>query len=186
MKFDIYKIIYWIFLGFVGIIAAALILSILPIPGNIKVLTVLSGSMEPTLGTGSVVLIKPMENYKIGDIVTFGPYSKTKPPTTHRIYEVKIVEGQTFYVTKGDANNASDQREIRKSDILGKVLLSVPWAGYAIEAARKPWGFLAIVLVPAAFIAWDEAIKIKKELTKGKKPEDKKEENKDGDKKVGS
>lgn len=158
------KIIYYIFFGAIALIAVLLIISVLPITGNFKVMAVLSGSMEPAIKTGSVIAIKPSDNYKIGDIITFGEMSKTKTPTTHRIYDMRVQEGKPVYITKGDANNAPDQKEILPEEIIGKVLFSVPYAGYAVDTAKKPWGFALIIIVPAAVIIIDEAKKIWREM----------------------
>lgn len=165
------KIIYYAFIGAIALIAVLLFVSSFPITGNIKFLTVLSGSMEPAIHTGSVVVVKPVSDYKIGDVITFGPYNKTKPPTTHRIHDIKVVDGQPVYITKGDANNAQDQREILKKDIVGKVLFDAPYAGYAVEAAKKPFGFMLIIVVPAVIIIYDEIRKIIGEIKKRKKNE---------------
>ena len=164
----ILKYIYYVVLVFIIAVALLLIISVLPITGNYKVMTVISGSMEPAIHTGSVVAVKPVADYKIGDVITFGPYSKTKAPTSHRIYDIKIVDSQAVYITKGDANNAPDAREIKKSDIVGKVLFSVPYVGYAVDFAKKPIGFALIIIVPAAVIVGDEIKKIIHEIKKKK------------------
>ncbi len=164
----IFRIAYWVFLGFVGIIALLLLVSSFSIPGNIKFLTVQSGSMMPTIKTGSVVMVKPESDYKIGDIITFGPISRIKAPTTHRIYDIKVVGGNPVYITKGDANNAPDQNQVQKKDVLGKVLISVPYIGYAVDTAKKPWGFALIIIVPSAIIIIDEVKKIYEEVKKKK------------------
>lgn len=156
----IFNVIYSIFVAFIVVVALLLIVSILPISGNYKVMTVISGSMQPAIKMGSVVIVKPADDYKIGEVITFGPYSKIKAPTTHRIYDIKVEGGQPVYITKGDANNAPDSREIKKSDIVGKVLFSVPYMGFAVEFAKKPAGFALIILVPAAIIIIDEVKKI--------------------------
>lgn len=162
------KIIYSIIVAFIVLIAVLLIVSIFPIPGNYKLLTVISGSMEPAIKVGSVVVVKPVSNYKIGDVITFGPYSKTKAPISHRIFDIKVVDGKPIYITKGDANNAPDTREIKKSDIGGKVLFSVPYMGYAVDFAKKPMGFALIIIVPAAILVYDEIKKIFYEIRKEK------------------
>src|SRR4030042_1107194 len=162
------KIIYYIVIAFIVVIAILLIVSAFPIPGNYKVLVVQSGSMEPAIHTGSIVVVQPDNDLKIGDVITFGPYSKTKSPTTHRIYEMKVEGGEPVYITKGDANNAPDTREIKKTDIIGKVLLSVPFIGYAVDFAKKPLGFALIIIVPAALIIVDEVKKIFREMKKKK------------------
>ena len=163
-----FQIIYYIFIAFIAVVAVLLIISAFPITGNFKVMVVQSGSMAPAIKMGSVVAVKPADDYKIGNIITFGPYSRTKSPTTHRIYDIKVVNGQPRYITKGDANNAPDQREISKRDILGKVLFSVPYLGYAVEFAKKPAGFALIIIVPAAVIISDEVKKIYNEIKKKK------------------
>ncbi len=168
MKFKILKIIYYIFLLFIVIIAALLIVSVFPITGNYKLMIVQSGSMTPAIKQGSVVIVKPAADYKIGDVITFGPYSKTKAPMTHRIYEIKVVDNNPVYITKGDANNAPDTREVQKRDVLGKVLFSLPYVGFAVEAAKKPLGFTLIIIVPAAIIIFDEIKKIIYEVVKKK------------------
>ena len=151
------------------LVAVLLVVSVLPITGNYKVLTVLSGSMAPEIKMGSVVIVKPVQDYKINDIITFGPFSKIKPATTHRIHDIKVVDGQPIYITKGDANNAPDTREIQKKDVLGKVLFDVPYVGFAVDVARKPFGFALIIVVPAALIIFDEIKKIVGEIKKRKK-----------------
>jgi len=162
------KTIYYVFLGAIALIALLLVVSAFPITGNIKVLTVLSGSMQPAIKTGSVILVKPASDYKIGDIITFGPMSKTKPPTTHRIADIKVVNGQPVYITKGDANNAPDTREIQKKDVIGKVLFDAPYVGFAVDVAKKPFGFMLIIVVPAVIIIYDEIRKIAGEIKKRK------------------
>jgi len=164
----IFKIIYYIVIAFIVAVALLLIVSILPITGNYKIMTVISGSMAPEIKMGSVVVVKPVSDYKIGDVITFGPYNKTKAPTTHRIYDIKVVDSESVYITKGDVNNAPDSREIKKSDIVGKVLFSVPFMGYAVEFAKKPLGFALIIIVPAAIIIFDEIKKIIDEVRKKK------------------
>jgi len=165
----ILNIIYYIFIAFIAAIALLLIISVFPITGNYKLMVVQSGSMAPAIKMGSIVMAKPADDYKIGDVITFGPYTKTKAPTSHRIYDIKMTEqGQPIYITKGDANNAPDTREIFRGDILGKVLFSIPYLGYAVNFAKRPLGFALIIIVPAALIIIDEIKNIYKEVKKKK------------------
>lgn len=147
----------------VAFIVLLLLSSALPIPGGVKTFVVQSGSMEPSIKTGGIVVVKPADSYAVGDVITFGPRSKTKPPTTHRIIEVK--EDGNF-VTKGDANDDEDMRTVSRYEVIGKVLFSVPYVGYAVAAAQKPWGFTIIVVIPAAIIIWEEVGKIWREMKK--------------------
>lgn len=164
----LYLIIYWIFITAILLITVLLVISIFPITGNIKFLTVLSGSMEPSIKTGSIVIVKPASDYKAGEVITFGPNTKTKPPTTHRITTVNEENGQVSYITKGDANNAPDIQPVMKKNVIGKVFLNVPYVGYLINAARKPYGFMLIIILPAILIIYDEIQKIWQEIKKRK------------------
>ncbi|HEY4509643.1 MAG TPA: signal peptidase I [Candidatus Paceibacterota bacterium] len=160
MKITPVKIGYYLFIGFLGVIALTILASIFPITGNYKILVVQSGSMEPGIPVGSTVVVKPAAEYNVGDVITFGPVTKTKPPTTHRIVGIKGEQGNVSYVTKGDANEDSDPRAVAKKDVLGKVLFSAPYFGYIIDFARKPLGFILIIGLPAAVIIGDEIRKI--------------------------
>lgn len=162
----VFKILYYLFFAAIGVVAVLLIASVLPIPGGVKTFVVQSGSMEPAIKTGSVVVVKSASAYKIGDVITFGPYSKTRPPTTHRIAEIKVNAGAPVYTTRGDANNATDTRTVSGRDILGKVRLTVPYVGYAVATAKKPWGFAALIILPALIIIADEGKKIWREVKK--------------------
>lgn len=163
MKMSLTDGLTYLFYLAVAFIVLLLLSSILPIPGGVKTFVVQSGSMEPSIGTGSVVVVKGAESYAVGDVITFGPRSKTKPPTTHRILEVK--EDGNF-VTKGDANEEEDIRTVSRYEVIGKVIVSIPWVGYAVAAAQKPWGFAVIVVIPAVIIIWEEIGKIRGEIRK--------------------
>lgn len=147
-------------------IAGLLLGSMLPIPGNIEVKIVKSGSMEPTIPTGSLIVVKPAASYAVGDIVTFGPDTKADIPTTHRIVEVQEESGQRLFITKGDANEEQDPQPVRGSEIIGAVKFSAPYVGYVIAFAREPLGFALLVVVPAALVILEEVIVIYKEARK--------------------
>lgn len=158
--------VYYIILGAIIFVALMLIISIFPITGNIKTMEVLSGSMEPAIGTGSVIVVKPVSTYKIGDVISFGQNTKTQIPTTHRIVEMKVVSGEAVYKTKGDANNAEDTKEVLAKDVIGKVYLSIPYLGYIIDFVKKPVGLMLVIVIPAVVIVYDEIQKIIREITK--------------------
>src|SRR4030042_4822847 len=99
----------------------------IPAFGN-KALIVRSGSMQPTVGVGDLVvvqsqtgLISPQKTlipkYTVGDIVAF---KSQKLLTTHRIVGKEIKDGKVFYQTKGDANNSADQSLVAEENVIGK------------------------------------------------------------------
>jgi len=166
MMKKVFKMIYYLFLAVVAMVVLLLIFSTLPVKGNFRSLVVLSGSMEPKIKRGSIVAVWPAAEYKIGDVITFGRVSRTENPTTHRIYDIKAEGGQKVYVTKGDANNAPDQKTVSESEILGKVVLVLPYVGYAVAKAKTPVGFLLIVIVPSVVIIYEEIRNIAEEVKK--------------------
>lgn len=163
MKF-LFNTVYYLFVTAIVLIALLLLSSLIPIPGNFKVKVVKSGSMEPYIKTGGIVIIKPAVSYEVGDVVTFGKDTKTQIPTTHRIIEIEGTGPLRTFLTKGDANDSPDPAVIRLPDISGKVLVTVPYLGYILDFAKKPIGFLLLVGVPALFIIFDEIGKIIKEI----------------------
>ena len=169
------NIIYYIFIASIVVIAGLLVISIFPITGNIKFMVVQSGSMEPAIKRGNIVMVKPVGEYKIGDIVTFDLSTSDIGPITHRIHDIKVVEDEVSYITKGDANNAPDMREISRGEIVGKVLFTVPYVGYAVDFAKRPLGFALIILIPATVIISDEVKKIYGEIKKKKTNENEQE-----------
>lgn len=170
MKSKIYKIGYYGFIGTVGVIAILVIISAFPIAGNYQIKVVQSGSMEPAIKTGSIVVIKPADNYEVGDVISFhGGFrlpNGEELAVTHRIVEKKVGSGGIVYKTKGDANDDPDTNEIKERQVVGKVLFNFPYVGFVVEAVRKPYGFLAIILVPAGILVHDQIAVIRKEVKK--------------------
>ncbi len=119
-----------------------------------------SGSMEPAIKTGSLLLTLPQENYKTGDIISFKNNSST---VTHRIYSINE-KGE--YITKGDANEDPDNGVVKKTEILGKSVIAIPKLGSAANQAKNPIGFIFLVIVPATIIVYEEIRTVIKEIYK--------------------
>ena len=131
---------------------------------NIRSMVVLTGSMEPRLPVGSVIVTRPINIYNIGDIVSFKNDSDLT--ITHRIVEGFKDEKGVLYKVKGDANNTSDQDLVRLEQILGKEVLTLPYIGKIIGATKSPKGFISLIIVPAFVFIVLELIGIKNELEK--------------------
>jgi signal peptidase len=168
----ILKIGYWLVATVIMAVAVLMMITLFPITGNYKIKIVLSGSMEPAIHTGSIIVIKPEAPYKIDDVITFGKDTKKDVPTTHRIAEMRVEEGKYIYRTKGDANKTEDMSEVPENTVIGKVLFSIPFFGFILDFAKKPMGFLLLVVVPSFAIILDEVGKIWKESKKIKKEKD--------------
>jgi signal peptidase len=167
----VWDIIYGIVFIFLLFIAGIVTLSMFDIPGGIKLYTVQSGSMEPTIKTSSLIVSKLYKDYQIGDIITFkSPGDKEiknpKLTTTHRIIEKKFENDQIFFATKGDANNVPDFKSVSLDLVLGKTVFVLPFMGYPVSFAKTQNGLILLVVIPATVIVYSELLSIKKEALK--------------------
>ena len=178
MKFKLFlKIISWIITAAVLLIAILTALSSFSTPLQFKIFMVESGSMAPTIQTGSLIIVKPETEYKKDDIITFKKNLEIDikargATTTHRIVEVD----NDSFTTKGDANETEDQKSIHKDLILGKLFLTIPYLGYPVSFAKTQTGFILLIVIPATLIIYSEVLNIKKEakrLLKKKKEKSK-------------
>lgn len=103
-------------------------------------LVVLSGSMDPTLKVGDLVIIHDEKEYQELDIITFRTETA---PTTHRIVETK----DTGFITKGDANNVEDEGIVTKNQIYGRVVMVIPRVGEWMLFMKQPVSMLIMILV---------------------------------------
>jgi len=164
----LFKIISYTFITTLLLAVAALfVLPLLPFENNIQIKIVKSGSMEPSIHTGSIVVIRPSDSLQVGDVITFGKDTPNSFPTTHRIISVTDGNGVMMYETKGDANEEVDPVFVSSSEVIGKVVLTVPKAGYILDFTKKPLGFILIIALPAALVILNELVDIFAEIRKG-------------------
>ncbi len=156
MRFAKYTVITAIIV--IGGIFAA---SALPIPGNYKIYTVLSASMEPAISKGSIVFVRPKNIYEVGDIVT-ATSGNPQRPVTHRISAIEKIDGgkKTIFVTRGDANDEDDITRRTQENVIGAVLMHVPLLGYPVGWVQTPRGFVILIVIPAALIVYHEILTI--------------------------
>jgi signal peptidase I len=95
---------------------------------------ILSGSMEPVLHVGGLVVIQPTstDNLKVGDIISF-KMQGVNTPICHRIQDIQVKGEERYFQTKGDANEEADQTLTSSKSIKGKAVLFVPYVGNLIE-----------------------------------------------------
>jgi len=115
-----------------GEIAAAIIVAVLVYYGlsfvlgtPMPIVSVVSGSMEPVLYRGDLIILVAPNNLKLRDVVIY-QRSDMSETIIHRIIEEK----DGGYIIKGDNNAIPDPGIVRKNQILGKVIYAVPLLGY--------------------------------------------------------
>lgn len=84
---------------------------------------VISESMEPTIKKNDIIIVKRSDRYNIGDIITY--ISEDGLSITHRI----ISSNPDGYILKGDANSEQDPGIITYDQIVGKVIILIPYNG---------------------------------------------------------
>ncbi len=135
-------------------------------------LVVLTGSMEPNIHTGELIIIREQNNYEVGDVITYK--DKENNYITHRI----IYKIDDNFVTKGDNNNMKDDA-INIKQIEGKLLFHSKEVGFFVLYLLKP---LTVIYIVALLIYENYFNKAKKdqllEETNNKKKVAKKKETK--------
>ncbi|RST73732.1 signal peptidase I [Siminovitchia acidinfaciens] len=116
--------------------------------------SVLSGSMEPGIKTGSVIAVKPggdFTRFKEGDVITFMQDENTL--VTHRVTEVNKSGEQVTYTTKGDNNNAADTEPVLSENVVAEYTgVTVPYVGYFVSYAQSKEGSALMLILPGLLL----------------------------------
>ncbi|WP_100012705.1 signal peptidase I SipW [Lentibacillus sediminis] len=146
------------FLLFVLLIATALMVISFRASGGeadlfgYQVKSVLSGSMEPEMQTGSIIAIKlggDMTRFEKGDVITFRNADNIL--ITHRVDQV--MEGGEQYITKGDNNEEADSEPVIAQNIVGTYTgFTIPYVGYAMSFANTPEGAALLLILPGLML----------------------------------
>ncbi len=141
---------------FIMLILLALAVALIVIPkvmGGMS-LTVLTGSMEPGIKPGDIVVTKGIDTAQardlaIGTVVAFLPYPDDPTLVTHRIIEKTVSADGVAFTMKGDNNNTPDSwNPVHDYQVRGEVIYTVPKIGYARQWASGSVGWV----VPAAAV----------------------------------
>lgn len=138
------------------------LLPLLPINDVPKFYAVVSGSMEPKIKTGALVLSVPVnpKHVAVNDIVVFDSPYNSKDIVVHRIIGIKSQEPLRF-ASKGDNNPSADNWDVMGSSIKGKYFFSIPYIGKLSLFIRKPLGFAIVILIPALVLVILQILDIK-------------------------
>jgi signal peptidase I len=141
------EVIKWI--GY-ALSAVLISFSVLSASGFVKARIVLTGSMEPTIKPGDIVLLAPTPRTQpqLGDIAAYTARRFSGESVgifTHRIIGGDPVNG---WVMKGDANPSPDVQKPKAADINGVVFFVVPWIGKLMTPK------MLMVLIPVGVGIW--------------------------------
>lgn len=151
---------FWSYVGAgIGNLLAAggvvcVVLVILAVSMNITLIMFKTGSMSPTIPTGSVAVVKEIsaEQIEIGDVVTVDRPGEL--PVTHRVVELYPQGGgEALIRMKGDANPDVDPGMYRVTTVR-EVLWSVPELAKVIVWFGNPLALGGISLLAALGVLW--------------------------------
>lgn len=121
-----------------------------------KPFIVLSGSMEPTILAGDLIITKVTVPEQIAkdDIIAFR--ADKNVVVTHRVTEVRTTEDVLTFLTKGDANTGADAKAVTVADLEGIYLWRAAGLGNFAMFLQTPIGMLLFVITPLClFIVYD-------------------------------
>lgn len=118
---------------------------------GIQTFIVQSGSMEPEYPVGALVYVKPVDTrqLQVGDVITFRLGGSRG---THRIIEIADAEGTVAFRTKGDSNEDADAGLVRSEDVIGQVVMGIPYLGYLVAYIQQPPGTYVAVTAAAVIL----------------------------------
>ena len=138
---------------------ALVVFAVLPRLTPYDVLVVRGSSMQPAISVGSAVIIDRADRAPlVGAVATFRQASGDL--VTHRIVGL---DGSKI-VTKGDANLARDVTERTAADLMGTVVVAVPYLGYVLYALRQPLVFFLLLVGTGGFLIAGELQAIVREI----------------------
>ncbi len=116
---------------------------------------VLTGSMEPEIMSGEIILCESADpqELKVGDVITYiGEKGDLKGKIiTHKIVEIN---GDSF-ITQGVANDIPDP-SIRPSQILSRYVTTIPLAGKIFSVINSKFGFIFLIVIPLGLLIVNE------------------------------
>jgi signal peptidase len=117
-----------------------------------RVDAVMSGSMEPEIKVGGLIITRPVqpEEVKVGDIITFYcPLNNDM--ISHRV--TTVASGTlSYFRTKGDANEDPDPFIVPFRNVAGRVWFKIPYLGYVTQFIKTRLGLLLTLCIPGLII----------------------------------
>lgn len=149
------RILSWLVLLAAGLAVLGLLaISVGPRVLPYQALVVRSGSMEPTIPTGSIVFYRKIDASKVhvGQIIVFSKPGQPSERVTHRVY--KIGNGTTgkYFITKGDANGAPDDWRVPAVGQGWVERFRIPSVGYVLADLQSTTARLLLLIIPAILL----------------------------------
>lgn len=121
---------------------------------NITLIMFKTGSMSPTIPTGSLAIVReiPASEARIGEVLTIDRPGQL--PVTHRVVSIADVGGGAYSIEmKGDANDGKDPAPYEVTRVR-KVIMSIPGLGYMVAKASDPKVMIGMTLAMTLLVTW--------------------------------
>ena len=141
----------------IAIVVPFVIYAVPAVVGADHSFVVLTASMTPAIAPGDVVIVADRDPGTIGegDVITF-TRGDNEVPVTHRVTTVTEGAGGLAFETKGDANSDVDSSLVPAGNVVGTVILTIPYIGYVVQFTNTPYGFVALVVGPIGLFVASE------------------------------
>lgn len=146
------KGLIWAFAAVVTVAVAGLLaINVGPRFLPYQALVVRSGSMSPTIPTGSVVFYRKVQSsqVRVGDVIVFNVPGRSGLRVTHRVHAIKTGPSGRYFVTKGDANSAPDDWQIPAVGTGWIATVHIPEIGYLLYGLQSTVARLLLLVIPA-------------------------------------
>jgi signal peptidase I len=129
---------------------------------------ILSGSMSPTLESGTMVIAQKEDpgRLKIDDIIIYKPVAAGENDICHRITGIASRDPLSF-ITKGDNYPAPDPLPVPAANVVGKVVFEAPLLGNYIQFQKSAIGLTVCLIIPAIILVvacsslmWQDLIRV--------------------------
>lgn len=134
--------------------------------GKTKPLIVLTDSMEPTIKSGDLILIREVDfdDVEEGDIISYFESETQRTTTvTHRVIEIIYDDNgnKLEFVTQGDANNIEDSDHVTRGKLIGVYKTRIPVLGSVAIFLKSTPGLIVAILVPLGLLVGYDVIRRK-------------------------
>lgn len=149
------RVVAWVVMVAAGLVVLGLVaITIGPRFLPYQALIVRSGSMSPTIPTGSIVVYTkiPSTKVKVGDVIVFSKPGDPTEKVTHRVYQIGHSSTGEYFVTKGDANGTPDDWQVPAVGTGWIARFHVPWIGYALVYLQSTLARLLLLVIPAILL----------------------------------
>lgn len=135
-----------------------------------EIMTVLSGSMEPGIKTGSIIAVKPVSDtttLQKGDVITFKAADNPNTLITHRIIEIQKEKDRVQFMTKGDNNDTTDRSPVMPEKVVGVYSgFTLPFIGKLLAFIQSTNGAIFLMIVPGVLMILSSIISLWKAISK--------------------